>query len=594
MLALAAAAALLWANLPGTSSYASFWGTTLEIRIGSHVLAASSRSWVDEGLMTIFFLVVGLEANRELAIGELRQRSRVAIPVIAAVGGILVAVATYLAFNAAGNAAHGWGVAMSTDTALALGALAIAAPGATRLRVFLLTLVVVDDLVGLLVIAFLYTSTVSLPALGAAAGLFAVLIALRFLRRGRGLAASVVSVGMWLAMFKSGIDPVIVGLAIGLVTSAYPPERGDLERAIELARSFREQPTPQLAQSAQRGLAAAISPNELLQHRLHPWSSYVIVPMFALANIGVRIDARTLSDAVRSRVTIGIFLAYVVGKPAGVFLSSWLGSRRLFGATKLTVTWPGLAGIGAVAGTGFTVSLLVAHRAFDAALLADAQLGLLAALLISPVSAAAIFSLIRHLPAHVRARQFGRTAGELIDLSDDVDPAVDHVRGAMEAPVTLVEYADFECPYCGRAEPVVRELFAESGEHLRYVFRHLPLPDVHPWALLAAEAAEAAAAQGRFWEMHDLLYEHQGELSADRIRDCAVRLGLEMERFERELDRGVHQDRVQRDVESADASGVSGTPTFFINGRRHHGAYDIETLTRAVHAARRTALVAAA
>jgi protein-disulfide isomerase len=287
-------------------------------------------------------------------------------------------------------------------------------------------------------------------------------------------------------------------------------------------------------------------------------------------------------------VTIGIVLAYVLGKPLGILFSSWLGTRRPLGGapSRLAVTWPGLAGTGAVAGIGFTVSLLIADRAFGGERLAQAKLGVLAAAILSPLVAWSVFRLIARVPAAVRARQLGRTAEQLIDLAEDVDPARDHIRGAPDAPVTLVEYGDFECPYCGRAEPAIRELLSKWGDELRYVFRHLPLSDVHPWAQLAAEAAEAAGAQGAFWEMYDVLLAHQGELTPGSLRRYARELGLDGERLVEELRRRTHASRVSEDVASADASGVSGTPSFFVNGRRHTGVYDVATLSAAVRVAR--------
>jgi Na+/H+ antiporter NhaA len=591
VLVLAALAALLWANSPWRHSYDSFWDTPMTIGVGSHVLSASLRAWVDEGLMALFFLVVGLEAKRELDLGELRERHRMALPVMAALGGMAGAVGIYLAVNAGGSDSGGWGVAMSTDTALALGALALVAPsGATRVRVFLLTLAVIDDLAALLVIAIAYTRHLSPIPLLLALGMFAVLILLRFAPRWRGPAAVFVGLGIWLALFESGIDPVVAGLAIGLVTSAYPPARGDLERVTELTRSFREQPTPELAYSAQRGLTSAISPNERLQYRLHPWVSFVVVPLFALANAGIHIDGRLLRDAASSPVTIGIVLAYVLGKPLGVLGASWLGTRRVDATSRMTVTWPGLAGTGAVAGIGFTVSFLIAGRAFDGELLGQAKLGVLVAAMLSPLLAWTVFRAIARLPAQLRARQLGSTARPILDLAEDVDPQRDRIRGDERAPVTLVEYADFECPFCGRAEPAIRELLSDCGADLRYVFRHLPLSDVHPWAQVAAEAAEAAGAQGRFWEMHDLLFEHQDELFPPALRRYAQQLGLDVERFGEELRQRTHAPRVSEDVASADASGVSGTPTFFINGLRHHGVYDFDTLVAAVRGARAIAL----
>jgi Na+/H+ antiporter NhaA len=540
--------------------------------------------------MTFFFLVVGLEAKRELDLGELRERSRLAIPVLAAVGGMAVPVAIYLAFNAGGPGARGWGAAMSTDTALALGALAVLTPrAATRLRVFLLTLAVVDDLGALVVIATVYTDHVSLVALAVAVALFGVLVALRYAPLWRRQVAVVVGAALWVAMFKSGIDPVVAGLAIGLVTSAYPPSREDLERATALARSFREQPTPELARSAQLGVRSAISLNERLQYSLHPWTSYVIVPVFALANAGVHITGDLLEDAVTSPVTLGILLGYVVGKPVGILGASWLASRPSMHGPRPFLSWPVLAGGAAVAGIGFTVSLLVASLAFHGELLDQAKLGTLGSVLLATLLASGVFRFVKRLPSNVRARQIGATAEDILDLSEDIDPERDHIRGPDDAPVTLVEYGDFECPYCGQAESVIRELVSSFGDDVRYVWRHLPLNDVHGSAQLGAEAAEAAAAQGRFWDLYDSLLSHQDELSPRDIARYVEALGLDTERVWDELRRHEHAPRVAEDVASADASGVSGTPTFFINGRRHQGAYDIDTLTTAVKAARQRA-----
>jgi Na+/H+ antiporter NhaA/predicted DsbA family dithiol-disulfide isomerase len=502
-----------------------------------------------------------------------------------------VPIAIYLAFNAGGPGAHGWGAAMSTDTAFALGVLALVAPaGATRLRVFLLTLAVVDDLGALLVIATAYTSHVSLAALAVAIGLFGVLLALRFAPLWRREAAAVVGVAMWVALYKSGVHPTIAGLAVGLVTSAYPPEREDLERATEATRSFREQPTPELARSAQLSVASAISPNERLQYRLHPWTSFAIVPLFALANAGIHVNGSLLSDAISSPVTLGILIGYVVGKPLGICGATWLATRPRR-SPVLTVSWPGMIGIGAVAGIGFTVSLLISSLAFHGQLLAEAKLGILAAAAIASLASWGVFSSLRRIPATVRARQIGGTAGELLDLSDDVDPERDHIRGGEDAPVTLVEYGDFQCPYCGQAEPTIRELLSSFGDDVRYVWRHLPLNDVHNNAQMAAEAAEAAGAQGKFWEMYDTLLQHQDELSPSDLHRYAKELGLDVERFWDEVRRRQHAQRVAEDVASADQSGVAGTPTFFVNGKRHQGAYDIDALTRAVRAARSRASV---
>ena len=582
----ATVAAIAWANSPWSESYESLWTTTLSIRLGSESISMDLRHWVNEGLMTLFFLVVGLEAKRELDLGGLRERRRIAIPVVAAAGGMALPILIYLAFNAGGAGADGWGAAMSTDTAFALGVLSLLAPGGTRLRVRLLTLAVIDDLVALVVIATAYTEHVRFVPLAVAVALFCLLFALRYAPTAwRRQAAAVLGVAVWVALFESGIDPILAGLAVGLVTSAYPPARTDLERVSELTRSFREQPTPELARSAQLGVASAISANERLQYRLHPWTSYVIVPLFALANAGIHVDGQLLADAVTSPITLGILFGYLVGKPLGILGASWLASRRWFGL-RLALSWPTIAGGGAVASIGFTVSLLISSLAFEGRQLDEAKLGVLAAAALASLSAWALFRTIERLPAEVQARQLLAAADELLDLSEDVYPDRDHIRGSHDAPVTLVEYGDYECPYCGQAEVVVRELLDSFGDELRYVWRHLPLSDVHPDAQMAAEAAEAAAAQGAFWDAHDLLLAHQDRLIAPDIGRYAEELGLDVERFWDELRRREHAPRVAEDVASADESGVAGTPTFFINGRRHHGAYDSETLTEAVEKAR--------
>jgi Na+/H+ antiporter NhaA len=586
--------ALLWANSPWSHSYEDLWTTKLSITIGGGGISADLRGWVNQGLMTFFFLVVGLEAKREFDLGELRERRRLTISAVAALGGMAVPIAIYLAFNAGGSGAHGWGAAMSTDTAFALGALALLTPrAATRLRVFLLTLAVVDDLFALLVIATAYTTHVSILALAIAVALFGVLLALRYAPEWRHPVSIAVAVGLWVAMFESGIDPVVSGLAVGLATSAYPPSRENLEQATALARSFREQPTPELARSAQQGVLAAISPNERLQYMLHPWTSYAIVPLFALANAGVHVTGGLLEDAIRSPITLGILVGYLVGKPLGIAGASLLASRPSLHGPRSPLSPPLLAAGGAFAGVGFTVSLLIASLAFKGQQLEEAKLGALASVILAPIVGWTVLRIVRRLPSNVRARQIAKTAEDILDLSEEIDPQRDHVRGPGDALVTFVEYGDFECPYCGQAENVIRELLGDFENELRYVWRHLPLNDVHMSAQLAAEASEAAAAQGHFWEMHDVLLSHQGELRPDDLVAYAEQLGLDAERIADELRRRVHAPRISEDVASADESGVSGTPTFFINGRRHYGAYDAETLAGTVRAARNRASLTA-
>ncbi len=579
VLLLATVIALIWANSPWASAYESFWGTELAIRVGGAELSLDLRHWVNNGLMAFFFFVVGLEIRRELDMGELRERRRVATSVMAAIGGMVVPAGLYLLLNAGMPSAGGWGIVMGTDTAFALAVLALVAGQFTSLvRTFLLTVVIVDDIIALTVIALVYTEEISLPALATAVGLYLVVLAMRRSGVRNGLAYLLVGAAFWLATLISGVHATIAGVLMGLLATAYPPSQSELQRTSAHWRMFREQPTPELARTASRSLITTISPNERLQYLFHPWVSYVIVPLFALANAGVIIDAGTLSDALGSPITLGVIVGLVVGKPVGIIAFSWLATRRWLGRLPLSVPWPALLGMAVVAGIGFTVSLLIASLSFTGTDLQNAKLGVMAASVLASALAWIVFRLVTRLPDRPDVAPTKRP----IDLIDPVDPEVDHIRGPAGARLTLVEYGDFQCPYCGRAETVTRELVRTFGDDLAFVFRHLPLVDVHESAEQAAEAAEAAGAQGKFWEMHDLLLGRQDALDLDDLVGYAAELGLDTRQFADDLMSRRFAMRVARDVESADGSGVAGTPTFFINGRRHYGAYDIDSLTQAL------------
>ena len=584
-------AALTWANAD-FSSYERVWTTTLSIRIGGGGVSQGMREWVNTGLMTFFFFVVGLEARREFDLGELRERRRVALPFLAAVGGMVVPIGIYLAFNAGRSSAHGWGTAMSTDTAFALGLLALVGPHfPERLRTFLLTVAVADDLVALLIIATAYSRHVSVRALTIGIALFLVLFVLRSLRIRWGPLYFAFGAASWVAFFKSGVDPVIVGLAGGLIALAYAAQRSDLERATDLFRLFREQPTAELARDARRGLRTAVSPNERLQSLWHPWTSYAIVPLFALANAGIPISGSFLAHAYTTPITLGILVGYVAGKPLGVLGSTSLGTFLSRGRLRPPVGWVSVAGAGTIAGIGFTVSILIAALAFHGAQLQEAKLGVLTAAVCAATITWLLFRVTALLPKRLKFRALFGSAEPILDLAVPVERERDHVRGPDRSPVTVLEYGDFECPYCGQAEAVIRELLRDFG-NVRYVWRHLPLNDVHPNAQQAAEAAEAAAEQGKFWEMHDLLLDHQDALSEPDLIGYAEQLGLDLDRFREDLETHAGAAHVADDVDSADESSVSGTPTFFINGRRHYGAYDIATLSSEVQLERARAAVA--
>jgi Na+/H+ antiporter NhaA len=384
--------ALAWSNSPWQASYASFWHAPVALAVGPWMLGADLRTWINEGLMTLFFLVVGLEAKRERDLGELREGRRLTAPVLAGLAGMSVSAVVCLALTAGGAGASGWGVAISSDTALALGALAIAGGRrAHRLRVFMLTLLVVDDVVALLIMSFVYPSRIHIAAMIVALALLTVLLSMRAIAgrqfRARGDSTAVLTplsvltgVGLWLALFESGIDPVISGLLIGLLSNAYEPKS--------------EGP-------------AAISPNDRIQHRLHPWTSKVVVPIFALANAGLHLDGHVLASAATSAVTWAIVRAYLVGKPLGIVIASSAASHRP------RLTRGELRGTALSAGVGFTVSLLIASRAFDGALLDQAKVGILVTALLAPALAAVALAPLRHRVGESGARRRSRVAATL-------------------------------------------------------------------------------------------------------------------------------------------------------------------------------------
>ncbi|HET6547074.1 MAG TPA: Na+/H+ antiporter NhaA, partial [Solirubrobacter sp.] len=475
--------------------------------------------------------------------------------------------------NPSGEAARGWGIVIGTDTAFLLGAMAIVGPACpTQLRVFLLTLTVFDDIAAVTIIGVVYSDALDLLALAIAVVCLGALAVLSRRAEWRTSLYVVVGLGLWLATVESGLHPSIAGMLGGLLIAARPPRRRDVELAASRFRAFRQSPLTDVGLSARKGLQRAVSVNERFQAVLHPWTSYVVVPVFALANAGVDLRGGLLGDALASPVTWGVIAGLVAGKLVGIGLGV-LGAQRL-GLGRL----PQGVGVGqafggaALSGIGFTVSLLIVDLAFDTpALREEAIVGVLLAAALAVLTGWLVF----RLAAVLRGE---RTANLPMLLDRPVEPGRDHIRGPVDAPLTLVEYGDFECPFCGRATGVVRELRERFGDDLRYVFRHLPLADVHDHAELAAMAAEAAGAQGRFWEMHDLLFAHQDELELEDLLGYADELGLDVERFARDLGEARHAQHVHEDVAGAEASGARGTPTFFVGERRHVGPYDAETL----------------
>jgi NhaA family Na+:H+ antiporter len=380
--------ALAWANSPWRDSYGELWGTTLTIGVGRWVISEDLAHWVNDGLLSLFFLVAGLEIKRELVTGELREGKAAALPVVAAVGGMVVPALLYLAVNAGGEGVRGWGIPMATDTAFALGVLTLAARRApANLKPFLLTLAIVDDIGAILVLALFYSQGVTWGALAVAVALCIGILGLERIGVRATAVYVVLGLAVWVATFESGIHPSIAGVALGLLTPAVPFQRPRAvsEEAHRVADETVDDPVPPDADAHHWLRLAwlsreAVSPLARLESTLHPWTSFVIVPLFALANAGVHLTGAGLRDAMTSRIFLGIVLGLVVGKPLGISLGSFVAVRAGIARLPAGVAWRDLVGAAAVAGIGFTVSLFVAELAFaSVALVNTAKIGILSA-----------------------------------------------------------------------------------------------------------------------------------------------------------------------------------------------------------------------
>lgn len=582
LLVVAAVIALLWANSPWSATYEAVWTTDVSLRIGDVGLGMDLGHWINDGLMAVFFFVVGLEVRRDLAVGELTDRSRRVLPLLAGIGGMVVPVVLYLLIAPEGEAARGWGIVIGTDTAFLLGTLALVGPAiSTQLRVFLLTLTVVDDIVAVTVIGVVYSDSIDVPALLVAAAGIAVLVAIGRVGVWKAWPYVLVTGIVWMATVASGLHASIAGMIAGLLIPAFSPRREAVEGAATRFHAFRQSPMADVGRSAKDALVRAVSVNERIQLGLHPWVSYVIVPVFALANAGVDLRGGLLAEALASPVMWAVVVGLVGGKFLGIGLFALGGAKLGLGRLPQGVGPGQVMGGAALSGIGFTVSLLIISLAFDSQQLQDeATVGVLLALVLSAALGWIVFRLAAVL--------LGETSAGLPQALDrPVDPWRDHIRGPALAPLTLVEYADFECPFCARATGVTKEVREHFGDDLRYVFRHLPLPDVHPYSELAAAGAEASASQGQFWEMHDLLFARQDELELEDLAGYAGDLGLDVEEFLRDVDEQRHGSHIREDVADAEASGARGTPTFFIGSRRHIGPHDAQSLIAALEAARR-------
>ncbi len=373
--------ALVWANSPLGATYESLWSTKLMIGVGRFVLEEDLRHWINDALMAIFFFVVGLEIKRELVQGELNEPKKAALPAVAAVGGMVVPALIFLALNRGTSAAAGWAIPMATDIAFAVGALALFGRRVpSSLRVFLLSLAIVDDIGAILVIALFYSEGIqAVPLLLAVTGI-AVVVGMRWVGIWWVPIYVVVGAGIWLATLISGIHATIAGVALGLLTPAHPLDPAALERMPSPRRAGPSWLKPEIAKAARLRVQEAVPVAERLGHALHPWTSYLVIPLFALANAGVTFGATGVGEILASSVTQGVILGLVVGKVVGIWGFAVV-ARRL-GVVQLPegISWMQLAAAASFAGIGFTVSLFITDLAFsDAALASEAKVGILVA-----------------------------------------------------------------------------------------------------------------------------------------------------------------------------------------------------------------------
>jgi NhaA family Na+:H+ antiporter len=402
VLVVAAVVALVWANSPWDGSYESLWHSKVTFEAGPVVVQEDLRHFVNEALMALFFLVVGLEIKRELVTGELRDPRVAALPAFAAVGGMVVPAVLYLAVTAGGAGAGGWGIPMATDIAFALGVTALlGARVSAAAKLFLLSLAIVDDIGAIAVIAVFYVEELDLSALGMALAVLGVAIVLRGTRVHWSPIHVALGVACWLALYESGVHPTLAGVAFGLLTPARPLAPAAVARrwALDLSDEASAAEIHQMTALARQSTSTA----EHLQHVLHPLSSFFVVPVFALANAGVELSADALEGREAMAVATGVVCGLVVGKLVGVTLASWLAVRLGVASLPPAVTWPQLVGVAALAGIGFTVSLFIADLAFDdadgaAGLEAAAKLAILAASLLASALGAAVLLFFRRAP----------------------------------------------------------------------------------------------------------------------------------------------------------------------------------------------------
>ena len=477
--------AIVWANSPLSESYFELWHQEAGFDVGPVGMHLNLHHWINDGLMVIFFFVVGLEVRQEFAHGTLRDRSRAQLALMAGVAGVAFPALVYVLVVSVsgGSGLGGWGAVVGTDTAFMLGALAIVGPRLSgQLRVFLLTLTVVDDFLAVSIIGIVYSDQIKIVPLAIA---LACLIGLWGLGRSRQWSAApyvILVIVLWFATVSSGVHASLAGMLAGLLIPAYPTQRHEVVAARQFFRDFWQSPSAASARSVNRGLARGISVNERMHEVLRRPTALLVVPIFALANAGVDLRGGLLADSLGSSVTWGVIAGLVLGKLIGIGVATLLAVRMGLGRLPEGVGMGSVFGGAALSGIGFTVSLLIIGLAFGSTtdLGRQATLGVLVSMVLAVALGWLIFK--------IAAKRWGEETADLpMVLDRAVDPEVDHIRGPQDAQLTLVEYIDFECEYCAHATGSWEDLSGQFGDDLRYVVRHLPH---HPHGPLAARASK--------------------------------------------------------------------------------------------------------
>jgi Na+:H+ antiporter, NhaA family len=408
--------AIVWSNSRWSQSYEELWHTTLSFGFGSIVVSKSLLHWINDGLMTVFFFVVGLEIKREILIGELSSLRKAMFPVAAAVGGMAIPALIYLGFTRDTPAASGWGIPMATDIAFSLGVLALLGKRIPiQLKVFLTAFAIVDDIGAVVVIALFYASTIVWSHLVIAGVILLLLMGANWFGVRHSLLYVVLGIFLWLAFLESGIHATVAGvfLAMAIPARSKLDKRGFLEKSRSILEQVEDGATGDESlgrdghhQASVRALGQVCedceAPVQRFEHALHPWVIFVIMPLFALANAGVRIE-EGLGSLIADAVPLGVFLGLVLGKQIGITLFSWLAVKSRIATLPSSATWRDIYGIAWLGGIGFTMSLFIAGLAFgDSPLMGESKIGIYAASLIAGVGGLLILS--RRTPSAQREK----------------------------------------------------------------------------------------------------------------------------------------------------------------------------------------------